>query len=255
MKSILLIGELNRTLENLHNCLKQDFQVQLSVANEESVKGKLKITRPDLIIIHLDGSREQEISVFEMLKQSKVNIPVLSIGMKEDCVLYEEYYEEERFEQLHRPILQGKLIEKCYQMTGVEKANKDNSKEEKESKKILVVDDSSLVLRNIKEMLEPEYKVFLSTSGRQALKFIPQKKPDLILLDYEMPGMDGKTTFEQIRKNDDIKDIPVIFLTGIADKEKAYAVLSIKPAGYILKPPVRERLIETIEKVLKSKED
>lgn len=116
-------------------------------------------------------------------------------------------------------------------------------------KKILIVDDSPLVLRNMRSVLNDKYEVFLATSGEQALKLIPVKKPDLILLDYEMPDMDGKATFEAILDNDFSKDIPVIFLTSIANKEQIYAVLKSCPAGYILKPPSEKKLLAAIEDV------
>ena len=103
----------------------------------------------------------------------------------------------------------------------------------------------------MKSILEEKYTVFIATSGEQAIKFIPNKQPDLILLDYEMPGLDGKETYEMLKANEDMKDIPVIFLTSMSDKEHIYSALQTRPAGYILKPPDRERLFESIEEALK----
>ncbi len=73
---------------------------------------------------------------------------------------------------------------------------------------------------------------------------------DVILLDYEMPGMDGKETFERILADKEMCNIPVIFLTGVAVKEHISAVLKLKPAGYLLKPADKEKLIATIESVV-----
>ena len=110
-----------------------------------------------------------------------------------------------------------------------------------------------MVLRNIKDLLKPQYEVFISTSGEQALTMIPVRKPDLILLDYEMPGMDGRETFEAILKNDNMKHIPVVFLTNVAKRQQIYDVMKSIPAGYILKPPNKEKILDTIEKVFKEK--
>ena len=63
---------------------------------------------------------------------------------------------------------------------------------------------------------------------------IVSKHPDLVLLDYEMPGMNGKSTFEAMLEDEYAKDIPVIFLTSIAERSRIYAVLKSYPAGYIL---------------------
>ena len=57
-------------------------------------------------------------------------------------------------------------------------------------------------------------------------------------------------TLEMIRADKDMKDIPVIFLTAVNDREHIEAVLKLKPAGYLLKPPIKKRLIAEIDKVL-----
>lgn len=121
--------------------------------------------------------------------------------------------------------------------------------EEVSKKKIMVVDDTPLVLRNMKNILDTKYTVFVATSGQQALKMIPEKEPDLLLLDYEMPGMDGKQVYETMLANESMKDIPVVFLTGTSDSKAVYSILKSNPAGYILKPADKEKVLETIEKV------
>ena len=65
-----------------------------------------------------------------------------------------------------------------------------------------------------------------------------------------MPVCDGKQTLEMIRADDELAEIPVIFLTSVNDREHIEAVLSLKPAGYLLKPPVKERLVEAIDNSL-----
>ena len=122
-----------------------------------------------------------------------------------------------------------------------------------DTKRILIIDDSAMMLRSIKKMIESDYKVMLSTSGKQALHYLEEKElPDLIILDYEMPGMNGNATFETILQIDEIKRIPVIFLTGVSDRERVIKVLDKHPAGYTLKPPDKDKLIEQIDAVLKN---
>ena len=79
---------------------------------------------------------------------------------------------------------------------------------------------------------------------------IVKKRPDLILLDYEMPVCDGRMTLEMIRADEDLKDIPVIFLTAVNDRANIEAVLKLKPAGYFLKPAVKDQLLAELQKVL-----
>lgn len=106
-------------------------------------------------------------------------------------------------------------------------------------KKILVVDDSGAMLRNVKGWLEDHYQVILANSGMMAIKYLTLNRPDLVLLDYEMPVCDGKQVLEMIRTETEFADIPVIFLTSKGDKESVLEVMSLKPEGYLLKtmPP------------------
>lgn len=123
----------------------------------------------------------------------------------------------------------------------------------KPDKKIMLVDDSPIVLRNIKNILDQKYQVFVTTSGRQALSAIPEKEPDLVVLDYKMPELDGGAVFEEMQKDEYMKNIPVIFLTSVSDSKTIHSILKLKPAGYILKPPDQEKVLETIQAVLKGK--
>jgi len=118
-------------------------------------------------------------------------------------------------------------------------------------KKIMIVDDSPVMLRNLKNILDTKYTIYLSTSGKQALHAIPEKKPDLVFLDYKMPDLDGKAVFEAMQEDEYMKEIPVVFLTSVADKQTIHSILKLKPAGYILKPPDQEKILETIWNILK----
>ena len=116
---------------------------------------------------------------------------------------------------------------------------------------ILVIDDDPLMLRVIKEELKSEYNVATAINGKIGLNFLQKKKTDLVLLDYEMPEEDGPAVLEKIRANPATKNLPVVFLTGIKDKEKIKKVLSMKPQGYLLKPINHDMLVQTISQVLK----
>ena len=249
MRKVLLIGKLNEIVRSVYECLVDDFQVQICTEEVETIKGMIKITMPELVIVNQIGIVEVDREILVWLEKYHPDIPVVIISTKEDWNKYESYCESEQFDKLIRPVGKEELIKKCYAMLdmGFETWEKEKVREQK---KILVVDDSPLLLRNMKAILEERYKVIIATSGEQALKFAPAKKPDLILLDYEMPEVDGKQVYEKLKKDEITKDIPVIFLTAMADKEHIYAALETRPAGYILKPPNKERLFQSIEEVL-----
>ena len=132
----------------------------------------------------------------------------------------------------------------------LEEVEKLNSKDgENRRRHILVVDDDVRVLRLLKVHLQ-DYDVATAINGKLALKFLENKTTDLILLDYEMPGENGPEVLKKLRANEKTKDIPVIFLTGVADSEKIQEVLLMKPEGYLLKPINKVKLLETIKKFL-----
>ena len=114
-------------------------------------------------------------------------------------------------------------------------------------KKVLVVDDSGAVLRNVKGWLEDRYQVILANSGTMAIKYLSTNRPDLVLLDYEMPVINGKQVLEMIRSEAEFSDIPVMFLTSKNDKESIQQVLNLKPEGYILKTTKPEQIVQMID--------
>ncbi|MCM1087787.1 MAG: response regulator [Muribaculaceae bacterium] len=112
----------------------------------------------------------------------------------------------------------------------------DHNKEEADKKnKILVVDDSQFVQQAMKELLGGSYDISLASSGTAAIRCITLDRPDLVLLDYEMPICDGSQVLEMIRAEKEFADIPVIFLTSRVDKESVKKVIALKPAGYFSK--------------------
>lgn len=117
-------------------------------------------------------------------------------------------------------------------------------------KHILVVDDNAMMLKMLKEHLHDTYDVATAASGKVALKFLERKTTDLILLDYEMPEESGPDVLEKLRASEITKNIPVVFLTGVTDTKKVKEVLSLKPQSYLLKPVDREKLLDTITKII-----
>jgi len=138
-----------------------------------------------------------------------------------------------------RPIEVNEVI------TGIEKsiANANSVRR----KKILVVDDSGAMLRNVRAWLGDRYQVALANSGTMAIKYLATDRPDLVLLDYEMPVLDGKQVLEMIRSETEFQDIPVIFLTSKDDRESVLNVMKLKPNGYLLKTLPPEKIIGEVD--------
>ncbi len=122
------------------------------------------------------------------------------------------------------------------------KADKENPKP-----KVLVVDDSATIRQGMKELLSADYEVAAASSGVAAIRTITLNRPDLVLLDYEMPIVDGHQTLEMLRSEDEFADIPVIFLTGRRDTQSMIKVMPLKPAGYLLKTSKPAELKQKID--------
>ena len=102
---------------------------------------------------------------------------------------------------------------------------------------VLIVDDSPDGLQILNEILKRQYDVRLARSGEQALQAAQQKpRPDAILLDIMMPGMDGYEVCSRLKANDATRDIPVIFITAKTDIEDAQRGFDLGGADYITKP-------------------
>lgn len=125
--------------------------------------------------------------------------------------------------------------------------------EAKDSKmRILAVDDTAVVLTRIFNTLQSYYKVITVNSGVRALKYLEQEKPDLILLDINMPQKNGIETLKEIRAKQNQKDIPVIMLTGVEERDMVVLAHKLGICDYILKPFDSDTLLERIRRVLEN---
>ena len=114
-------------------------------------------------------------------------------------------------------------------------AEQQHQEENMQKPKVLVVDDSITIRHGMKELLSKDYDVSLVQSGLSAIQMIILNKPDLVLLDYEMPVCDGQQILAMLRSEKEFADTPVVFLTSKTDQESVRKVVSLKPEGYLSK--------------------
>lgn len=119
-----------------------------------------------------------------------------------------------------------------------------------EKKKILIVDDDPAYAKMVREWLKDLYNVNVVVAGMQAITFLMKNRVDLILLDYEMPIVDGPQVFEMLKSEPLLADIPVVFLTGVGTKEGVERVMALRPKGYILKSTTKDELIRYLWKTI-----
>ncbi len=117
-------------------------------------------------------------------------------------------------------------------------------------KTILVVDDSPIMLKTIREQLREFYDVVIVTSGKLALKYLKDNRVDMMLLDYDMPEMSGLDVLKTMKADAGTKGIPVVFLTGVSERAKIAQALALGPQGYLLKPIDKDKLFAMIHKCI-----
>lgn len=113
---------------------------------------------------------------------------------------------------------------------------------------VLVVDDSPDTLRMLTDALDAEgMTVMVALDGASAMRIIDRITPDIILLDAVMPGMDGFETCRQLKANVNLTDVPVIFMTGLAETEHILLGLEVGGVDYVTKPVVVAEMLARIK--------
>lgn len=118
--------------------------------------------------------------------------------------------------------------------------------------KILIVEDEPNIILPLRFTLEQKgYQVFAAASGEEALERIVALKPDLLLLDIMLPGMDGYEVCQRIRENPDSQNTKVVFLSAMGREMDVAKGLSMAGDAYIIKPFSVFDVIAKIEELLK----
>ncbi len=119
------------------------------------------------------------------------------------------------------------------------------------SKNILVVDDDAMNVRMAEFILKKKnYVVLKADSGTECLNILQKEAVDLVLLDIEMPVMNGIKTLETIRENKNLADIPVMFLTASVDSESVKEAERLGASDFVKKPFLPQDLLDRVEKVI-----
>jgi len=117
-------------------------------------------------------------------------------------------------------------------------------------KKIIIVDDVNYHLLSVKERLKHRYEIFPAQSAEILFEVLGKVAPDLILLDIQMPDVDGYQVIEKLKGDNKYREIPVVFFTGKNDKKSALKGMALGAADYLTKPVDTDKLIDCIENQL-----
>ena len=101
---------------------------------------------------------------------------------------------------------------------------------------VLIVDDESSNIMALTQILRPVYTVYAVNSGHKAVEATVKHLPDVILLDVVIPEMDGFVVMDMLKSNEETRDVPVVFITGLSNADAEEKGLSLGAADYISKP-------------------
>lgn len=187
----------------------------------------------DLIILDVLMPGESGTALLKRIRASGNRIPIVIYSVKVDAVLEKEMRQAGADEVLHKSVSLEVLAERTERVlasVGKPAAGSLSSK-----KCLLVVDDE----KSIRQMLvlffgRKGYEVTEASSGEEALVKIKERKPDIVLLDMNMQGMNGLDTLREILKAH--PTLGVVMATGEEDDEKVHQAMEIGAYGYVLKP-------------------
>ncbi len=115
------------------------------------------------------------------------------------------------------------------------------------AKKIIVIDDDPIVVKYLKTLFDDNgYETLVAYDGTEAEDLVEESKPDLITLDLEMPKEWGPRFYRKMRKNEDLRDIPVIVISGLSNPKHA-----IKDAVAVIRKPFdADKLLDIVKGIL-----
>lgn len=273
---VLLTGNNKTIINEFFTYMDINFECISTSERYDDIVSHMKYVDPDVFVYCLYKERLDDLKRFANIERqiSDRDVPLVIIGDPEDCDEFARIAPLLEPLVLQKPVstqniataivnmlkarrkrydpdaAQNEAAEDMLQNARDLLAQAETTVEENRKKHILIVDDDSRVLRLLKGYLERRYELATAINGKVALKFLETKSTDLVLLDYEMPTENGAAVLEKIRANKKTKDLPVVFLTGVTEKNKIREVLALKPQGYLLKPVDMDKLSSTIKGIL-----
>lgn len=287
---ILLTGNNKMIINEFFTYMDFSFECLSTSDRYDDIINHVKYIQPDALVYCLYGENPDDLKRFVNVERkiAENRIPIIIIGDAEECDQFERIAPAMEVNIFRKPLSSQKIEEGIVkllkekrpqageeshsvtvkkediktqdimrvaeqllaQLAKEEEKEKALKAEMEHKKHILLVDDDSSVLKLLQGYLTERYDVATAINGKIALKFLETKKTDMVLLDYEMPAENGAAVLQKIRGNAATAKLPVVFLTGVTDKQKILEVLALKPQGYLTKPIDMEKLSSTIKGVL-----
>ena len=245
--TILIVEDNPLTLFVLTENLKdQGFETIIVRSGEEAMR-QVATLKPSLILLDI---MMPGIDGFETCRRLKGNlstkdIPIIFITALTDTSDKVKAFEVGGADYITKPVNVGEVIARVNTRLTIRKLQRQiqnrglssRPAQEQEKATLLIVDDNEMTFQAIANYLKGfGFSILGAHSGEEALQQASQHKPDLILLDIILPGIDGFETCRRLKREQATKDIPVIFMTALSDTADKVKAFESGGADYIMKP-------------------
>ena len=250
MKDILIIREENNYTKEIFDFLKNKYVASVIDFSARDAEFQLASEGISLLVAFVENISAASLVELRRIIMYLKEAHICLLGNTFDLDKLSELIEKDNVHCIELPMALdvfqrqfGRMLSRNQTLTPLVKAaGRKHS--------VLLVDDDPVCLRNMMSWLQNFYQVAVAKSGTACISFLAKTKPDLILLDYEMPVCNGVQTLEMIRNEPEYADIPVVFLTGVSDTDKVKEAIKLKPQGYILKDTDRIEFLNKIKAIL-----
>ncbi|MGN0505176.1 MAG: response regulator [Lachnospiraceae bacterium] len=239
-EQILIIDDDTMNLKMAEHILKGVYDV---ICVQSGIEGLeiLRVRTIDLVLLDLDMPVMSGLEVLEAIRNdknmAKTKVVILTAsGFKSDVT---EAIRLGALDFIKKPFFSTELLQRIKKALQVVKKDQ-----------ILVVDDDRMSLMTAKRILGIRYDVVCVSSGPEALEYVRDEVPNLILLDLHMPQMSGLAVMKKLQEMPEVCDVPVIFITADSDRETEAELLKAGAMDYIQKPFLAEVVIRRISRIL-----
>jgi len=242
MSKILVVDDDVNIRNSCYDFLSGEGHEVVTYARGTQALENLGSVKPDLVLMDIDIPGEEGLSLLRRMPRAKENrVPVIIFSGNVTQKREKEAYEAGAIEVVRKGVAFEELLGKINKVL----QNKDKlwcrvefkqtAEKQDKGNKILIVDDEETVREFLKDFFESRgYPALVADSGERAIEIVKSEKPEMILLDVNMPGMDGVLTLKKIREID--ADVGVVMASGLDDEEIVKETTAHGAYAYVLKP-------------------
>jgi len=263
-KTILLVEDSEPAIVQIKDFLEESGYNILTARGGNEALAIISQTVPDAMILDLMMPEVDGFEVLRTLREAEptANVPVLILTAKHITKDDLKFLKRNNIHQLIQKgdVNRDELLNSVASMLIDEIAGNENvatgipAKQFIEGKaKVLIVEDNPDNMTTVKAIIGDNFEILEATDGAQAITMAAKHTPHLILMDIELPGVDGIEAYRTIKKNEKLSHIPIIALTASAMTSDREVILAYGFDGYLAKPIDEKVFAHTINEVLYGK--